>query len=105
MTVTDYAVSFAYGEGETPERDEIMRNVRTILRTPTGSCPLYREFGIDYPEIVDRPADVAKNYMAVAVMEAVERFEPRARVLDVQFPVGEDGSMKAEVVITDGVQQ
>ena len=103
MNLTDYEVSFAYGEGDTPERDEITRNVRTILRTPKGSCPLYRDFGVEHPEIVDLPADVAKNYMAVAVTEAVERFEPRVRVLEVRFPAGEDGSVKAEVVITDAV--
>ena len=103
MNVTDYEVSFAYGEGETPERDEIARNVRTILRTPKGSCPLYRDFGVEYPDMVDLPADVAKNYMAVAVTEAVERFEPRVRVLETRFPDVEGGSVKAEVVITDAV--
>ena len=100
--LTDVQISFLYGEGDTPERREIYRNVRTILRTPAGTCPLYRDFGIDTSVAIDRPMDVAKNFLAVEIMEAVERYEPRVRVSAVDFDANQDGSLKAKVVIADG---
>lgn len=102
MELTDYEVSFAYGEGTTPEEREILRNVRTILRTPVGSCPLYRDFGID-ASIPDRPMDVAKNLLTVAVIEAVKKYEPRVAVASVDFTTDAgNGSLTAKVVIKRG---
>ena len=97
--LTDFDISFVYGEGDEAEDREIARNVRNILRTPVGSCPLYRDFGINTAVAVDRPADVAKNFLAVEIMEAVDRFEPRVRVFTVDFDTTQDGSLKAKVVI------
>lgn len=100
--LTDIQISFLYGEGDSPERLEIARNVKTILRTPVGTCPLYRDFGINTAVAIDRPMDVAKNFLAVEIMEAVERYEPRVRVSAVDFDTSQDGSLKAKVVIADG---
>lgn len=100
MNVTNYEVSFAYGEGNAPEDAEVLRNVRTILRTPVGSCPLYRNFGVD-ASVLDRPIDAAKNLLAVSVTEAVERYEPRATVRSVDFVAdAESGAMTVKAVIT-----
>ena len=45
MDLSTIAISYEYGEGATAEQQEILRNVRTILSTPIGTCPLYRDFG------------------------------------------------------------
>lgn len=46
MDLSTIVISYEYGEGDTAEQQEILRNVRTILSTPIGTCPLYRDFGI-----------------------------------------------------------
>jgi hypothetical protein len=61
---------------------EVLQNVATILATPKGSVPLYREFGVSM-EAIDRPIPVAKTLLIAQVTEAVEEFEPRAKVVKV----------------------
>lgn len=102
MDLSDIEISYEYGEGTEAERKEIIRNVQTILTTPLGTCPLYRDFGLDV-SYLDRPMDLAQNQFALAAMEAVERWEPRVRVTSVTFSADPaDGHMKAKVVIADG---
>lgn len=98
MDLSNIEIAFEYGTGDDATEREIIRNVHTILTTPVGTCPLYRDFGIDMTAL-DKPMDVAKNLYAVAAMEAVERYEPRVRVIEVTFGTSEDGRMEAKVVI------
>lgn len=98
MDLSNIEIAFEYGLGDDALEREISRNVRTILTTPVGTCPLYREFGIDVTA-VDRPMDVAMNLYSVAVMEAVEKFEPRVRVQDVTFAPSPGGRLQTKVVI------
>lgn len=101
MDLSNIEIAFEYGEGDNATRREIVRNVRTLLATPLGTCPLHRTFGID-TAILDNPTPVAQNLMAVEIMDAVERWEPRVRVTDVTFRADEQGKLHAKVVITDG---
>lgn len=102
MDLSGIEISFKYGDSTEAERKEIIRNVQTILTTPLGSCPLYREFGLDV-SYLDHQQDLAQNLFAVAAMEAVERWEPRVQVTSVAFEAdGSGGRMKAKVVIADG---
>ena len=36
MDLSTIVISYEYGEGDTAEQQEILRNVRTILSTPIG---------------------------------------------------------------------
>jgi len=102
MDLSGIEISFEYGDSTEAERKEIVRNVQTILATPLGTCPLYREFGLDV-SYLDHPLDLSQNLFAVAAMEAVERWEPRVRVTGVSFEAdGTEGKLKAKVVIADG---
>lgn len=101
MDLSNIEIAFAYGDGDNALRREIIRNIQTILSTPLGTCPLYRDFGID-TAILDNPTDMAQNMMAVEIIETVEKWEPRVTVTDVTFTAAEDGSLKAKVVISDG---
>ena len=102
MDLSDIQISFEYGANDTAERREILRNVQTVLCTPVGTCPLYREFGLDVAYL-DKPMDLAQNLFALAAMEAVERWEPRVRVNGVTFEADPaDGHLKAKVVVADG---
>ena len=64
--------------------NSVLQNIAIILSTRKGSVPLYRDFGLSM-EFMDRPLPVAKVMMVAEVREAVERWEPRARVLSVSF--------------------
>ena len=99
MKITDYEISFAYGEGDTPEHREIGRNIRTILQTPVGTCPLYRDFGVNF-NVLDKPLEAAKNLLSVEIMKAVERYEPRVQVREVTFrTAAANGSLQVKVVV------
>lgn len=66
------------------EIEEIIQNLHTILSTPKGSVPMYREFGID-SFVIDVNVNAAMSLMVNAVYEAIETFEPRAEIVNVTF--------------------
>lgn len=65
----------------------VLQNIALILATPKGSAPFYRDFGVTN-EFLDKPLPVARAMMISHVREAVETWEPRARVVGISF--GED---------------
>jgi phage baseplate assembly protein W len=64
--------------------DEILQNVRVILTTPKGSLMGDREFGVDQA-FLDTPTPKAKAAYMTSVVEAVQRYEPRARVTAISW--------------------
>ena len=79
---------------------EVLQNVRTILNTRLGTVPLARDFGISW-EHVDKPIPVARSIMQGVVIDAIEEFEPRARVESVKFDGdGADGILRPTVIIS-----
>lgn len=70
--------------GETDTVEAILRNIAIILSTPRNSVPLYREFGIPW-DFVDKPMHVAQAMMVAPIREAIERWEPRASFVDIDF--------------------
>lgn len=70
--------------GETETVNATLRNIAVMLATRKGSVPLYREFGIPW-DFVDKPMPVAKAMMVAPVREALERWEPRAAFVDIDF--------------------
>lgn len=64
--------------------EEILQNVNMILSTPKGSVPLDRRFGIN-TTLQDTPIPLAQARMTGEIIEAVERYEPRVKVLKVTF--------------------
>lgn len=64
--------------------NSVLQNIAVILSTPKGSVPLYRDFGLDW-RFLDKPVPVAKVLMLPYVREAVDRWEPRARVVRIDF--------------------
>lgn len=64
--------------------DSVLQNIAVILSTPRGTVPLYRDFGLDW-SFLDKPTPMAKVLMVAPVREAIERWEPRATVLNVSF--------------------
>lgn len=70
--------------GETGTVRAILRNIAVILATRKGSVPLYRDFGLSW-DALDKPLPVAKAMMIPEIREAIEKWEPRALFLGVDF--------------------
>ena len=64
--------------------EEVAQNVRMIITTPKGSVPLDRDFGLDF-SVVDRPMPMARALMEVDIVSQVGRYEPRAKVIKVDW--------------------
>lgn len=70
------------------EIEEIIQNINTLLSTPKGSVPLYRDFGLDL-SLVDEPLLVAKARISSEIFQLISKYEPRAQVVEVDFNMGE----------------
>ena len=83
---------------------EVMQNVKTILTTRKGSVPMDREFGID-GAMVDMPIAAAQAKMTAEIVAAVQKYEPRVKVVSVQYDGKEmEGRLGTKVrVRIDGV--
>lgn len=83
--------------GVTDLAEAVKQNVRVIISTRMGSCPLYREFGLDQ-SFIDRPVSAAKPLIVAALKEAIEKFEPRAIVQSVTFKAGSGAGSLTPIV-------
>ena len=79
----------------------VLQNIALILRTRQGSIPHYREFGLPM-EFIDKPLPIAKPMAYLEIKEAVERWEPRATVIDVTF--AEDAGVPGKLIPTVEVE-
>jgi len=84
----------------------ILQNVAIILSTRQGSVPMYRDFGLPM-NFVDKPFNVAQPLIISEIVEAIQNYEPRAKVVNVRF-IAERGSPDrlvpvVEVEIDEGV--
>ncbi|MBO6267361.1 MAG: GPW/gp25 family protein [Synergistaceae bacterium] len=69
---------------ETDTVTSVLQNIAIILQTRQGTVPHYRNFGLPM-EFIDKPLPVAKPMAYLEVKEAIERWEPRATVIDISF--------------------
>lgn len=83
---------------------EVLQNVYTILTTIKGTVALDRSFGITGSR-VDRPIQQAQAYMTNDIFRAIRRFEPRAKIKEIQFKADMEGKLQAvaevEVIETE----
>jgi len=64
--------------------EEVLQNVYMIISTVKGTVPLDRNFGITSRNI-DRPFPAATALLQTALYEAVEEYEPRADIENIDF--------------------
>ncbi|EDS13181.1 GPW/gp25 family protein [Anaerotruncus colihominis] len=90
---------------QTDALNSVIQNIAIILSTAKGSVPLHRDFGIAM-DALDRPVSVAEVMMRADIREAIERWEPRAAVVDIAFSgdASEPGKLipTVEVEINNG---
>lgn len=81
------------------ELKEIAQNVRTILTTFKKTVPMDRELGVN-GAIIDLPIAAAQASMTADIVAAVSRYEPRAKVVSVDYHGKEvDGRITPKVRI------
>lgn len=67
--------------------------LETLLSVRAGSQPLDREFGINLDGVAGYPLDVAKNMLALEIIEKVRIYEPRVEVDNVEFEANTNGQL------------
>ncbi len=81
-----YTVSVAKNINIAPETvtEEIIQNIQIILSTAKGTVPLDRDFGIDWT-MLDEPTPMAMMLARTEIIDAIEEYEPRAKVKSITF--------------------
>lgn len=77
----------------TNEFADIKLCLETLLSVRAGSQPLDREFGINLDGVAGYPLDVAKNMLALEIIEKVRIYEPRVEVDNVEFEANTNGQL------------
>jgi phage baseplate assembly protein W len=98
MSKIDVTTDFSpFDFGATDEK-EILQNVRMIMNTITCSCPLNREFG--WSDAIDGPVNIAQAKISQRIVAAINKYEPRARVIKITFQGGQNGLLKPIVRVS-----
>ena len=92
------AVMLALSEDSATQEEiqDVARCLRTLYSTPLGSQEGDRSLGIDQGVFLDKPIEVAKALYVREVTEKTAEFEPRARVVRVDWQ--ESDVVRGEVI-------
>ncbi|WP_054633108.1 GPW/gp25 family protein [Pantoea stewartii] len=78
--------------------DHIRQSVSDILMTPEGSRLARREYGSMLSALIDQPQNgVTRMQVMAATYTALSRWEPRIRLISVNYITAYDGSMVVEI--------
>ena len=82
-----------------PENElvEIEQNIRMILRTPKGSVPLHRDFGISY-DFLDLPLNKAIVVLRNEIVKSIRRWERRVEIEEVKVEPSEGGALQVKII-------
>lgn len=97
------------------DRDHLKQSIIDILTTRKGSRVMRREYGSDLPFLIDAPfSDAIRVDMIVATAEALQRWEPRYLLQNVEVFQSELGQTTialtgvylptGETINLDGIQ-
>lgn len=84
--------------GDNSATAEVLRNLRVLYATVAGEQALDREFGLSL-DGTDRPNESAKALRSAEYVRKTQQYEPRARVVRVEWSDPGDGKLKPKVVI------
>lgn len=70
----------------------VLQNIALLVATKQGTIPCYREFGLPM-RFIGLPEKIASTVAAQEVIDAVERFEPRAKLNAVNTEYVDGGKM------------
>lgn len=55
-----------------------------LINTMLGECPMYREFGINR-DYIHMPVNAARTALTLAITEAIRKYFPDMRLVNVRF--------------------
>lgn len=77
---------------EEREAEDIRKCLTTLYSVREGEQPLDRDFGLKQ-EFLDQPVPIAKNILALEVIEKTQRYEKRVKVDKVDYAASEEGQL------------
>lgn len=83
------------------EAEDIRKCLTTLYSVREGEQPLDREFGLKQ-DFLDQPVPVAKNNLALEVIEKTQRYEKRVRVDKVEYAESGEGQLVPIVYLKKG---
>lgn len=73
--------------------EEVVQNVKMILVSPKYSVVLDRDFGTSHSQL-DTPVNIAQPKLIMEIIDAIEKYEPRAEITKINFKVDESRAGK-----------
>lgn len=64
--------------------EEVLQNVATLLSTIRYTVPYDRMLGIN-PNYLDDPSPVTRARLTADILETIQKYEPRAKVIEILF--------------------
>lgn len=97
----DHRGGLALAHGE----EDIEQAIALILSTTPGERPMRPEFGCDLHDLVFDTIDAAMvGKMEMAIRMALDRWEPRIEIVEIDFDLSQTGHGKLVVTITYSVR-
>jgi phage baseplate assembly protein W len=100
ITAADWSLRLGELGAVVEGADDVAQCVRVILGTPRGSVPLAPEFGCDAWAYLDRPMNEARPRIIREVIDAIERWEPRAELVSVAAELDTAEAASLRIVVT-----
>lgn len=88
-------------EIEESEAEDVRKCLTTLYSVREGEQPLDREFGLKQ-EFLDQPVPIAKNMLALEVIEKTQRYEKRVKVDKVEYAASEEGQLIPIIYLKKG---
>lgn len=85
MSISSTMLELSNDRATQEEVQDVARCLRTLYSTPVGSLEGDRLLGIDPSVFLDKPLAVAKGLYVAEVTDKTATFEPRARVVRVDW--------------------
>lgn len=76
----------------------VTQNLLLLISTRKGTIPMYREFGLPMT-FIDKPTDVEEALIVSEITEAVEEFEPRCELKNIEFEPNASMPWKLTVIL------
>ncbi len=83
------------------EAEDIRRCLAALYSVREGEQPLDREFGLKQ-DFVDQPIPIAKNMLALEIIEKTQCYEKRVKVEKVEYEVAEAGQLIPVIYLKKG---
>lgn len=99
ININEAVIRINGAEGQ--EAEDIRRCLTTLYSVREGEQPLDRDFGLKQ-EFLDQPVPIAKNMLALEVIEKTRKYEKRVKVEKVEYGTGQGGQLIPVIYLKKG---